>query len=378
MKTGNLEREIVLWRRHFHRYPELGFEEYETSKKIQSLLKEFKIPFEIKAGTGVVGMLKGKRKGKTIGIRADMDALPVREETGLSFTSKNSGIMHACGHDGHMATLLGVAKILSKRRERIKGAVKFIFQPSEEKPPGGADRMIKEGVLNDVDNLVGFHFFPFLPLRKIWISKGPVLANTDSFEIVVEGKGGHASSPQITNDPVVCASYLVCQLQTIISRKIDPLKPAVISVCEIKGGETFNVIPDMVKLKGTVRTLDEMTREKIKDEIKKITNRVCEGFECKGKFSYKKYCPVCVNDREFSEKVEKLSKQILPVSHFAEFHPVMGGEDFAFFARKIPSCYIFIGIGKGCGVQHSSKFNLNEEVLSWTADYLSSLVCEIG
>ena len=169
MKTGNLEREIVLWRRHFHRYPELGFEEYETSKKIQFLLKEFKIPFEVKAGTGVVGMLKGKRKGKTTGIRADMDALPVREETGLSFTSKNSGIMHACGHDGHMATLLGVAKILSKRREHIKGAVKFIFQPSEEKPPGGADMMIKEGVLNDVDNLLGFHFFPFLPLRKIWI-----------------------------------------------------------------------------------------------------------------------------------------------------------------------------------------------------------------
>jgi len=368
-----IKKDIILWRRDFHQYPEIGNQEYQTSKKIQLLLKKFRIPFEIKGKTGVVGFLKGN-KGKTIGIRADMDALPIKEETGLPFSSKNEGFMHACGHDAHISTLLGIAKILSKHKKKINGNIKFIFQPCEEGPPGGAYQMIKEGVLDNVDFLLGFHFTPLLPLNKIWIGKGAIMATTDAFEIIIEGKGGHGSSPHLVNDPIVCASYLITQIQIIISRRVDPLKTGVISIGRINGGNVFNIIPDRVEIKGTVRTFEEEVREKIKEEMGKIIEGLSLTFNCKIKFIYSNYSPSCINDFEFSEKVKNISKKILPSGSLVEFHPILGGEDFAFFSQKKPSCYIFVGIGENCGVLHSSKFILNEEVLSPTVSYLSSLL----
>ncbi|MGC8976036.1 MAG: M20 metallopeptidase family protein [Candidatus Ratteibacteria bacterium] len=372
-EVKNIENEIIEWRRYFHMYPELGFEEYKTSEKIQSILKETGIPFEIKGKTGVIGFIS-KNSTKTLGIRADMDALPICEKTGLPFSSKNKGIMHACGHDGHMATVLGVGKILYKFIDYLKFNVKLIFQPCEEKPPGGATILIKEGVLENIDALIGFHFFPYIPIFKIYIEKGVVMANTDRFNIIIEGKGGHGSSPHLTNDPIICASYFISVLQTIISRKINPGEPAVISVCKIKGGEVFNIIPDKVEIEGTVRTLSEKLRKKIKNEIKNIGEKVSRSFNCKFNFTYNYYSPAVKNDEKLTEKIYELSRQFLPKKYFYKYHPIMGGEDFAFYTKIVPSTYIFIGSGKKSGIHHSSKFNLDEMVLPFAVKYFSQLI----
>jgi len=377
-EVKKIEEEIIEWRRYFHQYPELGFEEYKTSKKIQSILKKLNIPFETKAKTGVVGYIKGKKKGKTIGIRADMDALPVKEETGLPFSSKNSGVMHACGHDGHMAVLLGVAKILKKFEKDLHGNVKLIFQPSEEKPPGGAKKMIEEGVIENIDFLLGFHFFSTMPLYKIWIGKGPVMANTDAFRIILKGKGGHGSAPHLTDDVITTASYLITQFQTIVSRKIDPLIPAVVSIGKISGGEVFNVIPEKVEILGTVRSLSPSIRKKIKKEIEKITENICKTSGCKGEIEYNEYSPVSINNPSLSETILEITEKSDYSKYLMEFKPIMGGEDFAFFSEKVPSCYIFIGIGKKCGSHHSSSFNLDEKILPFATSYLTFLLWRLS
>jgi amidohydrolase len=373
-KTEAIQKDIIDWRRSFHQYPEQGFEEYETSKKIKQLLDEFKIPYNAVAGTGVTGKLRTNNKKSFVGIRADMDALPIEEKTGLSFASRNKGVMHACGHDGHIATVLGVARILSDMRQELKGNVKFVFQPCEEKPPGGALRMIKEGAVEDVSHMIGFHYFPSLELKKIWIGKGAVMANTDFFKITVKGKGGHGSAPHLTDDPVVCSSMLINSFQSIVSRKMNPLKEAVLSICKISGGSTFNVIPEKVELTGTVRSLDKKIQEIIKLEIKKKTENICKAFGCKGTIDYKTHSPVVINNPEMSEKIQEISKEILEPSDLAELHPSMGGEDFAYFAEKIPSCYIFVGVGKNCGGLHTANYILNEEILPFTTEYLVNLM----
>lgn len=375
-KVKKIETEIIKWFEFFHQHPETGFNEFNTSKKIQSLLKSFKIPFQVKAKTGVVGYLDTGGK-QTIGIRADMDALPVKEETGLPYASKNPGIMHACGHDGHMAILLGVAKILSEMKNNLNINIKFIFQPSEEKPPGGAKKMIEEGVIDDVDNIIGYHLFSLLPLKKLWIGKGPVMANTDSFKIVLKGKGGHGSAPHLTEDVITTGAYLITQFQTIVSRKIDPLVPAVISIGKISGGDAFNVIPEKLEIKGTVRSLNNSVRGKIKNEIKKITENICKISGCKYEIDYDEYSPVCINNPEFSEKILQISRNSGYSENLVEFNPIMGGEDFAFFSEKVPSCYIFMGMGKKCGSHHSSKFKVDERILPFAVEYLSSLLLNL-
>lgn len=375
-EVEKIEKDIINWRRYFHMYPELGFEEYKTSEKIQEILKEGGIKYEIKAKTGVVGYIN-KDFSKTIGIRADIDALPIEEQTELEFCSKNKGIMHACGHDGHIATLLGVGLILNKFKDSLNYNLKLIFQPCEEKLPGGALELIKEKVLDNVNFLIGFHFISDIPLNKIYIEKGIIMANTDRFKIIIEGKGGHGSTPDLTNDPIVCASYIISGLQTIISRRISPHQPAVISVCKIKGGDAFNVIPDKVEIEGTVRTISENTRKKIKNEMKKISEKIASSFHCKIKFYYDFYSPSVKNDFKFTEVIEKTSKEILPSKNFYKYHPSMGGEDFAFYGKLVPSTYIFIGCGRKSGFHHSSKFNLDERVLPFAVKYLSNLILNL-
>lgn len=371
-EVEKIKDEIIKWRREFHMYPELGLEEFNTSKKIQNILKEIGIPYEVKGKTGVIGLIKINSK-KTIGLRADMDALPIEEETGLPFSSKNKGIMHACGHDGHMAVVLGVGKILYKFSEYLKFNVKLIFQPCEERPPGGATLLIKEGVIDDIDALIGFHFFPQIPLNKVYIEKGVVMANTDRFRIIIEGKGGHGSSPHLTNDPIVCSSYLISSLQTIISRRISPFEPAVISVCKINSGKAFNIIPDRVEIEGTVRSLSERIRKKIKNEMENIGKRITKAFKCKIDFIYEYYSPSVKNHPELTEKIKNLSEKILK-GNLYKYHPIMGGEDFAFYTSIVPSTYIFIGCGKKSGFHHSSKFNLDERAIIFSVKYLSQLI----
>lgn len=375
-EINKISEEIISLRRCFHRNPELGFEEYRTSEKICSFLRENSIPYEKMSKTGVTAFLKGAGE-ITIGLRADMDALPVEEKTGLPFASGNKGIMHACGHDGHMAVVLGVAKVLKKYEKNLRFNVKFIFQPSEERPPGGAAMMIKEGVLDDLDYMLGFHFFPTLPLFKMWIGKGPVMANADFFSIRVTGRGGHGASPHLADDTIACSSYLVTCLQTIISRNLDPIKSGVLSVCGISGGTAYNVIPDEVLLKGTVRTLEDSVQENIKGLIKAKAEEVCRIFGCKSHFKYDKYVPSCINDNYFSGAVEKASLKILSPRNIADYHPIMGGEDFAFFSRKKPSCYIFAGIGNKFGDNHSSNFSIDERVLPYTAGFFASLITQL-
>jgi len=375
-EVSKIEKEIISLRRDLHRHPELCLEEYRTSEKVQSLLKKAGISFDIKAKTGVVGYIN-RGADITIGLRADMDALPVEEKTGLPFSSVNKGVMHACGHDGHTAIVLGVAKVLKKLAKHLNVNVRFIFQPCEERPPGGASLMIKEGALNGVDHLIGFHVFPFLPLYKIWIGKGAVMANTDFFRITVKGKGGHASSPEITNDPVVCSASIITGLQTIVSRRVSPSKPAVLSVCKVSGGDAFNIIPENVELTGTVRTLDDETREKIKTEMKKKVEMLSAGFGCSAELEYDTYSPLCINDVKFSEGLERLAKSILPDKNIVDFHPIMGGEDFAFFSQKVPSTYIFLGIGDKYGANHNNNFSIDERVLPYMVNFLSSLILNL-
>jgi len=375
-ETEKAVGDIIAWRRDLHRHPELGFQEHRTSEQIRGVLKKLGILFVICAQTGVVATVQGKTAGKTIAVRADMDALPINEETGLPFSSRNKGVMHACGHDAHTAILLGLARVISSLKDRLKGTVKFLFQPAEELPPGGAQKMLKEGIIGAMDGLIGFHNFPQLPLNTVWVGDGPVMAHTDQFEIVIKGKGGHGSTPHLTNDPIVCASAFVTAVQTIVSRRVDPFKESVLSVCAFNGGDAFNVIPDVVILKGTVRTLDDGVRRIMERELRAVLDGTTKMFGCSGKLHYLNYAPACVNDPRFSSRVRDILQREFP-SSLAEYHPVMGGEDFAFFSRKIPSCYLFLGIGKESGHHHSSSFNLNERSLSFATNLIATLVCNL-
>lgn len=375
-EAEKISGEVVSLRRYFHQNPELGFEEYKTSEKISSFLRKNGIPCENKAKTGVVAHI-GSSGGKTVGLRADMDALPVEEKTGLPFASVNRGIMHACGHDGHMAVVLGVAGVLKKFEKELKTNVKLIFQPSEERFPGGASRMIEEGVLDGVDYMLGFHFFPMLPLFHIWAGEGPVLANADFFSIRVRGKGGHGASPHLAKDPVACSAYLVTNLQTVISRHLDPLKPGVVSFCGISGGTAYNVIPEEVEIRGTVRSLEDSVKETIKELMKKKTGDICRSFGCRYIFKYSTFVPSCINDPFFSARVKEASLKILGPSHMTEYHPIMGGEDFALYSRKRPSCYLFAGIGDKFAPNHNNMFSIDERALPHMVSYLSCLLAAL-
>ncbi|MCM8770205.1 MAG: amidohydrolase [Candidatus Omnitrophica bacterium] len=375
-RANEFAREIIAWRREFHKYPELGFEERVTSRKIQEILKRLKIPFQVFGGTGVVACLTGRKPGLIVGLRADMDALPIQEATGLPFASCKPGCMHACGHDGHMATALGVAAILAEERDYLSGGIKLIFQPAEEKPPGGAQEVIRAGALDDVQKLVGFHYFSHIPAGKYWIGEGPVMAATDRFTIEVLGKGGHGSTPHLTADPILCASFMVTQINTIVSRQIDPQKSAVVSLGSVRGGDAFNIIPDRVNISGTVRTFEESVRKRVVISLKKIC-QAASALGCSAHLNFEEYCPATVNNVSLSKKILAISRKILGDTFLIRFHPIMGGEDFAFLAERVPACYIFVGVGKDCGNHHSSTFRLNESVLTPTAGYLACLLAAL-
>jgi amidohydrolase len=234
--------------------------------------------------------------------------------------------------------------------------------------------MIKEGVLEGMDCLVGFHFFSDITLNRVWIGTGPIMATTDQFRVVVEGKGGHGSVPHLTIDPIVCASHLITQLQTIISRKVDPLKSGVVSIGQIQAGEAFNIIPDQAEILGTVRTLNDESRRVIQQEMKRISRGAGSSFGCRIRVEYGSYAPSSINHPGFSEEIRRLSHRILSPSQLAQYHPIMGGEDFAFFSRRVPACYLFIGTGEKSGVHHSGKFNLDEKVLPFATCYLACLL----
>lgn len=341
----NFKDELIEIRKYFHQHPELGLEEFKTSKKIYELLTSWGVEAEYLSETGVVGIIKGDNPGKTIALRADIDALPIEEMTGLEFSSKHKHKMHACGHDGHITICLGAAKILSKYKEKLNGNVKFIFQPAEE-GPGGAEMLIEKGVLKnpDVDAILGLHIWPELPKNSIGITGGPIMAAADRFDIEVIGKGGHGAIPQLSVDPIYAASQLVTTLQSIVSRETSPLDSIVLSNCTFHGGDAFNIIPNNVKISGTTRYHNPDFSETLPKRMEEIVKGVCSTMRCDYEFKYSHWYPVTLNDKDFSKFFKDSAKDVLGDDNVVEIEkPSMGAEDFSFFLEKTPGTYFFLG-----------------------------------
>jgi len=357
--------EIINNRRHLHQHPELGFQEYATSKFITENLNQLDLEVSTGIGqTGVVALLKGGN-GPCIGLRADMDALPLQETSDVEYKSMNDGVMHACGHDGHVAMLLGAAKVLSEKRDQLKGTVKFVFQPAEE-GLGGARYMIDDGVLENpkVDEFYGIHLWNYQPFGTVGVQPGPVLAAADEFIISVKGKGGHGAVPQGSVDAVVISSQLVLALQTIVSRNTNPLESTVLTIGMIGGGYNFNIISDEVVLKGTARAYTEENRKMIHNRLHEICDGIGNAYGARIEVDYSDGYPPTVNSKSESEKVLLAAEKIVGGSVQPPYL-TMGGEDMSYYLQKVPGCFLFVGSAPdGLRVpHHSSHFDINEEAL---------------
>jgi hippurate hydrolase len=362
--------EFIDIRHYLHAHPELSYKESNTSKFVQDKLQAYDIPFEIKAATGVVGIIKGKNPdSRIIALRADIDALPIKEENEVEYKSKNEGVMHACGHDVHTTCLLGAAKILSETRNEWEGTVKLIFQPGEEKNPGGASLLIKESVLEDPapESIFALHVNPQLEKGFLSFRSGKVMASADEIYITIKGKGGHAAAPHFTVDTILIAAHLVVSLQQIISRHNDPLQPSVLSITSFQGGFTTNVIPAEVKLMGTFRAMNEEWRFKAHDLIRKQTEGLVTAMNAEADVHIDIGYPSVYNDEVLHEKAKMLAKDFMGESNVLETEIRMGAEDFGFYTQKIPGCFFRLGTrnkekGITAGV-HTPKFNIDEDAI---------------
>jgi amidohydrolase len=372
-----LTGQLVEWRRDFHLNPEVAFQEKRTSSVIQKYLVSLDIPVTKYAETGLRGVLQGKPGGKTVALRTDIDALPLKEEGDKEYISRNPEAAHCCGHDGHMAILMGAIKLLSERKNEFKGNVVFLFQPSEERIPGGAKPMIEEGALESVDAIFGLHLWVPLPTGAVGVVKGPMMAQPDAFTINVKGKGGHGSMPQQTVDPILVASQIVVNAQSIVSRNIDPLKPAVVSFGTIEGGTIYNIIPGEVKLTGTVRSFEPGIKDIAKMRIEEIAEGTAKAMGASVEFTYEEGYPPVVNDERMTDFVLDVAKQTLGKDCVVDIDPVMGGEDFAYFLEKVPGAFLFLGAGDGMEFpHHHPSFDIDEKVLPQGALLMASLALE--
>lgn len=366
-----LNDELIRLRRDFHKHPELGYEEFRTSRVIIDYLKECGLEVKAVAKTGVVGLLRGKHPGPTVLLRADMDALPQQEMNEVEYKSVYDGKMHACGHDGHTAMLLVAAKILARRQEELKGNVKFVFQPNEE--TAGALDMINEGVLDDpkVDAAFAIHLWTPLESGEIGIMPGPVMAANEEFELTVFGKSGHTSSPQTAIDPIIAAASIVQAVQTIQTREASVFDPTIIMFGKIKGGTGRNIIADQVELGGTLRFLyknEEQEKEELKRKFERVIKGICDALQTEYKIEYIPSNPAMMNNPEMVELVRTAAKQTLRKEDGIVAHACMAGEDFAEFTRRVPSAFYFVGTGnKAKGTDyphHHPRFNIDEDTLA--------------
>ncbi|GAA5344181.1 amidohydrolase [Planifilum fimeticola] len=369
--------QMVEWRRRFHMEPELSFREERTPARVAEILRECGIDVRTGVGgRGVVGTLTGGRPGKTVALRADMDALPIQDEKDCEYRSRVPGVMHACGHDGHMAVLLGVARLLSEMREEIPGRVRFLFQHAEEVIPGGAREMIEDGALDGVDAVYGVHLWTPLPVGVVGIKAGPLMAAADSFQIDIFGKGGHGGLPHESVDAIVVASHLIVHLQTLISRQVDPLKSAVISVGTIQGGQGFNVIAERCTLTGTVRTFDPVLREQMHQRIREIAENSCSLYGATCRVDYQWGYPAVVNDTVEAHRVAGVARRLVGDDRVWELQPVMAAEDFAYYLGKVPGAFCFVGAGnpeKNCDFpHHHPRFDFDERAMKVAARLLLS------
>jgi len=371
-EVKRVERDIITWRRDLHQIPELGLNLPKTTKYIKDRLDEIGIEYHtLVKGNAVVGLIRGGRPGKTIALRADMDALPIKEETGLPFASVN-GCMHACGHDSHAAILLGAAKVLNANKNKLKGNVKLLFQPGEEYP-GGALPMIEEGAMENpvVDAVLGLHAGSIsknVGKGKIGVCYGPMMASMDRIFIKVKGKGAHGAYPELSVDPISVAAELISALQRIISREKKAIEPAVLSICRIQGGFNQNIIPDDVELEGTVRTVNNETRQMIAKRIDEIAKGITSAMRADYELQYDFKYPPLINSEEFTGFFVQSAKKIIPEEDIFEMkYPVMGGEDMAYFLEKAPGTFFFLSNpGEVDGVaypHHTSKFDIDESML---------------
>ena len=358
---------LIQWRRDFHQYPELGFEEHRTSSIIAKTLISFGM--SPKTGVGKTGVTADLNfgEGPTIALRADMDALPMQETSGLSFSSKHDGVMHACGHDGHMAMLLGAAKILSQMDKELTGTIRFIFQPAEE-GEGGARYMIEDGCLEGVDEIYGIHVWNYQPVGEVGAKEGPILAAADLFDIIIKGVGGHGATPQGTVDAVIVAAHLIQALQTIVSRNTNPLESTVITIGEINGGHNFNIIADKVRLAGTTRAYTKENRSMIQRRMQEIIDGIAKSFGAEITFNYTDGYPPTINHAGPVKKVLQAAGKVVGPGA-GDPYLSMGGEDFSYYLQKVPGCFFFVGSAPDVQRQfstphHCSHFNMDESALS--------------
>lgn len=358
-------------RRHIHAHPELSYQEYETAKYVAAQLRALGLdPEEGVAETGVTAIIEGKNpSSKTVALRADMDALPITEDNDLPYKSQNEGVMHACGHDVHTASLLGTARILSELKDEFEGSVKLVFQPGEEKNPGGASLMIKAGVLDNPkpDRMLGQHVMPYIPTGKIGFRSGMYMASADEIYLTVKGKGGHAALPDKVVDPILIASHIVVALQQVISRNADPKTPSVLSFGAINGGSATNIIPEEVKLIGTFRALNEDWRFDAHERIRKMAEGIAEGMGGSCDVNISVGYPFLTNDPETTDRSRQYASEYLGEENIVELDLWMGAEDFAYYSHQVPSCFYRLGTGneaKGTthGV-HTPVFNIDEDAL---------------
>lgn len=362
------EAYIIEKRRDIHAHPEPGFQEFRTSALIKEELKSFGMEIIENVGiTGVIGILRGDKEGKTIALRADIDALKMQEELDTEYKSQNDGVMHACGHDTHTAMLLGAAKYFSEHKNEVNGTIKFIFQAAEEGPmPGGGRFVIDGGHLNDVDGVFGLHITTKEPTKRVMVKKGKAMAAPDEFKIKVIGTGTHASAPHTGVDPIVVAAEIITSLQTIVSRSVSPIESAVVSVCTIKGGSAFNIIPEAVEFGGTIRSFTPEVRELIYNRMKEIVEGTCALHGATGEVEIIPAYPPLINDPEMSDFVLNIAREILPKDSVFEMdEPSMGGEDFSYYLQERPGAFFWLGgkrpDEKELAYNHNPKFNPDED-----------------
>lgn len=379
-QLANKYKQYVLeLRREFHSWPELSWQEEQTSNRIKQELTRMGVPFSAVAKTGVVATIKGKKEKPLVALRADMDALNVIEANNLEYKSKNEGVMHACGHDGHIAMLLGAARILNDLKEEINGSVKLIFQPAEEIIQG-AKKMYEEGVLENVSGIFGIHLWSDLDIGKVSLEEGPRMAAADKVTIRVTGKGGHGSSPHQGVDALVAASAIVMNLQTVVSREINPLEPAVVSIGKFNSGTKYNVIAPEAFLEGTTRCFNRDIRNDFLKIIERIANDTAECFRAKAELVYEFGTPPTINNPYCSQIAAQAAEKVMNKDSIVSMEKVTGGEDFAIYLEKVPGALIFLGAGnKEKGIvypHHNERFNIDEAALETGAALYAQLAVE--
>jgi amidohydrolase len=364
MMNEQLVKQAIEDRRYLHQHPELSGEEYETCKFIRARLEALNIEILDFQPPSLIGFVKGTKGNKTIALRADIDALPIMEEGDKPYISKNPGVAHMCGHDGHTAILLAVAEWISQHAQEIEPNIVLIFQSAEEISPSGADKLVKQGVLKNVDAIFGLHLWQGMDKGKIGLRPGSMMASVDDFEITIQGYGGHGSMPHETVDPIYIATHVIQSLQSIVSRKLNPMDPSVISVGKIESGATYNIIPDSAKIIGTIRTLSSEAVRTIQGQMVQLTEGICKAFGATAKVDFIIGTPPLVNDPKETEFAESIIRGTFGNEVFELADPVMGSEDFSYYLQEKPGAFIYVGMNgeKSMYPHHHPKFDIDEEV----------------